>query len=53
MTEQCKQRLREQVPNLSDYDISWLRQLCEAAMIERDLEWENVPIGKVEEVLRA
>jgi hypothetical protein len=52
MTDQCKQRLREQIPKLPDSDVMWLRKFCEAVLIKRDLEWENVPMSKVEEVIR-
>jgi hypothetical protein len=52
MTQECKQRLREQIPKLPDHEVMWLRKFCEAVLIKRDLEWENVPISKVEEVIR-
>ena len=52
LTDECKQRLREQIPKLPDHEVMWLRKFCEAVLIKRDLEWENVPISKVEEVIR-
>jgi hypothetical protein len=52
MSDECKQRLREQIPKLLDHEVMWLRKFCEAVLIKRDLEWENVSISKVEEVIR-